>query len=109
MTPRNTDLDSEIRDRLHLETAVIRWHELQTYFAAGSVYWVSPALNLLDVGVALTTDNGAVVKPWVDASQLMAATDEQAAEWFAKDATMWGLVVQPFVLVQERDATQLSS
>lgn len=109
MNDHSNVVELPVRGKLNTETALIKWHELQTYFAAGSVYWVSPALNLLDVGVALTTDNGAVVKPWVDAKQLFSVTDAQAAAWYAADATMWGLVVQPFVLVQEQDGDHLSS
>mgnify|MGYP000184579958 CR=1 FL=1 len=106
MSDDSNEIEIPLRDKLNTEAALIRWHELQTFFAGGQVVWVSAELNLLDVAVAMAADDAVTVKPWVEANQVYAVTDAQAAQWYADDATLWGLVVRPFVLVQNHDGEQ---
>lgn len=109
MTDPSNLVELPVRDKLNTEAALIKWHELQTYFAAGQVVWVSPVLNLLDVGVAMSADDAKTVKPWVDANQVCGVTDAQAADWYDNDAELWALVIRPFVLVQEGQKKSLDS
>ena len=82
------------------ETAKIPWQELQRYFAAGKVMLVAGGLDLVEVACALEADDAERVKAWIESAQLAPVSDEQAKDWVAADATLWAVVINPWVLVQ---------
>ena len=89
------------RAKVNLETACIAWKELQRFFASGAAVWVSNDLDLVEVALQISEDNGEQVANWMNAKQLARVSDEQAQAWFAQDADMWAVVVSSDVLVQE--------
>lgn len=88
------------RARIISETAKIPWLELQRFFAAGKVMLVTPELDLVDVAFALQEDDIEQVKIWTEARQVFPVTDDDARNWVASDASLWAVVVKPWVLVQ---------
>lgn len=100
------ETEAELRARLHGETAQIPWRELQRFFASGVTVAVSSQLDLLDVAYHLSQDNKASVAGWMDSGGLGRVTDEQALAWLEADATVWSVVVKPWVLVQEIEPPQ---
>lgn len=94
--------DDIIKAKLNSETAAIKWSELQRYFAAGSVIFVHRTLDLVNVAFEFSSDNKQAVQDWMTASKLKKVTDKQASTWLKDDATVWAVVVAPWVLVQER-------
>lgn len=96
----NGDRDEIFRAKLNLETARIRWHELQRFFASGAAVHVDGELDLVEVAFQVSEDNEIQVKAWVDAGQIAPVSDEQALAWYENDAEMWAVVVSPYVLVQ---------
>lgn len=88
------------RARIVSETARIPWRELQRFFAAGKVMLVSPELDLVDVAFAIQDDDIEQVKPWSENLQLGPVSDDLARQWVADDATLWAVVIKPWVLVQ---------
>lgn len=88
------------KQELLSQTAKISWEELQRYFAAGSVIYVEPELDLIDVGIALIQDNKIAFSAWTNAKRVYPATDEQAQSWIEKPTILWASVVTPWVLVQ---------
>jgi hypothetical protein len=97
-----TDLASE----LVLETAKIRWHELQRFFASGNAIAVDESLDIIQVAADITKDNAVQVKAWMDAGLVDTVKDTQAAEWYEQDALVWALVIKPWVLVQPIKVSQ---
>ena len=89
------------RARIISETAKIPWLELQRFFAAGKVMLVSPELDLVDVAFALQEDDIEQVEIWAAARQVLPVTDDDARNWVASDASLWAVVVKPWVLVQK--------
>lgn len=89
-----------LKEHLNLETACAPWHELQRFFAAGQTLYVSQKLSLLDVAVVIAEDNAGQLKQWVDEGTVGAVPDDMALAWFESDATVWTVVVRPWVLVQ---------
>ena len=89
------------RAKIISETAKIPWLELQRFFAAGKVMLVSPELDLVDVAFALQEDDIEQVKVWTAALQVLPVTDDDARNWVASDASLWAVVVKPWVLVQK--------
>ncbi len=88
------------RDELNAETAKISWQELQRFFANGSTIYVSPELDIIDVAMEICHDNKAKIEQWMSDKSVGQVSDDQAIEWLEADATVWSLVVKPWVLVQ---------
>ena len=91
---------------LLLETAQIRWHELQRFFASGNAIAVDASLDLIQVATEITRDNAAQIKQWMEQGLVDAVKDEQAKTWYEQDAVVWALVVKPWVLVQHKPASE---
>jgi hypothetical protein len=89
-----------LREEYHKQTAQIRWHELQTYYAHGSVIAVAPHLDLVEVAVQLGLDNTQCFQNWIAAGDVAGVSDEQALAWYRADSVLWAVVAAPWVLVQ---------
>ena len=98
-----TEREAMLRQEYHSQTARIHWHDLQTYYAHGSVVSVAPSLNLIDVAVQLGLDNTMMFQDWIEAGDVAAVSDEQALAWYDTNQELWAVVAAPWVLVQPRD------
>ncbi len=103
MVEPGDDRESLLRQEFHRQTAHIRWHDLQTSYAHGSVVDVGPTLNLVEVAVQLSLDNSAQFQQWIDAGQIAPVSDQQALAWYEANEELWAVVAPPWVLVQQRD------
>ena len=92
-----------IRASINSETAQIPWLELQRFFAQGKVMSVSEKLDLVDVACALQQDDVAAVSAWAESGQVAPVSDDQARVWVEAGASVWAVVVKPWVLVQPAD------
>ena len=92
-------------DKLLGETARVSWAEIERMFALGRVIEVAAALDLIKVAEAFAEDDKDRVRGWMQAQKLGHLADDNAARW-ASDTTLdlWAVVVNPWVLVQERAA-----
>ena len=91
-----------LRDEYHQQTARIPWHELQTYYAAGSVVRVGGDLNLVEVAVQLGMDNTEQFQAWIAAGDVAAVSEAESQVWFDSNPTLWAVVAAPWVLVQDK-------
>jgi len=62
--------------------------------------YVSDELDLVDVATCFVDDNKAMVEKWMQDKLVMPVPDDQARDWYNKDAMLWAVVVKPWVLVQ---------
>lgn len=88
------------RAKLNMETAQMAWRDMQRYFASGVALYVAPELDLVDAALQMSEDNIGQIQAWMGAGQFGKVSDAQAAEWIGTDATLWTVVVSPWVLVQ---------
>lgn len=95
--------DELLHAKLNLETARIPWQELQRFFAMGNTLAVAAHLDLLDVGVCFAQDKAAVVSAWLASGAVAPVGDDLARHWLEQEASLWCLVVRPWVLVQDKD------
>ena len=96
----NAERSEIFRAKVNLETAQIAWKELQRFFASGAAIVVSAELDLVDVAFHISEDNIEQVGQWLSTGQIGKVSDEQAKAWLESDATVWAVVVSPYVLVQ---------
>ena len=88
--------------KLHEQTALIAWKELQRFFAQGVVMWVDEDCDLVEIGTFIVDDQAKKIEALMASTKLAAVSNVQAKNWFERDVSLWSLVVAPFVLVQER-------
>lgn len=97
----NEIIDTTLKEKINLETARIPWCELQRFFAQGLAVSVTPELDLVEVAYQFAIDNKDQVARWLANKQMGLVTDQQALVWLDADAQVWGVVVKPWLLVQE--------
>ena len=79
------------------------WDWLMPHAQRDAIVLVTAGLDLAEVGVAIANDNVSAVEHWISEQLLYKPTPEQLADW-AGDRTrrFKALIVQPYVLVQDR-------
>jgi hypothetical protein len=90
-----------LRASLNRETARIAWNELLRFFAAGTVIAVSEDLDLVEVAIQISNDNKALIEQWMIEKRIDKVSDAQAKDWLDTDASLWAVVVRPWILVQQ--------
>ena len=93
--------DEALWGEINAQTARIGWEELERHFARGSVIWVAPELDLVEVAAMLVLDRADGIESLMTSGELARATDEHARDWSDRDPELWAVVVAPWVLVQE--------
>ncbi|MDC8756574.1 DUF2288 domain-containing protein [Janthinobacterium fluminis] len=93
--------DTDLRTKVNRETARLPWSELEKHFAAGNVVYVANDLDLVDVAVRISHDDKATIVQWMADGKVMKVSDQQALRWQEAEASLWAVVVSPFILVQE--------
>jgi hypothetical protein len=99
--PEGDETTVLLRAKLNQETARIPWVELQRLFARGVAVWIAPGLDLVDTAAAFSQDRTDLVQSEMAAGRIALVDPEQARAWLAQEATLWAVVVSPWVLVQE--------
>lgn len=99
-------LQTLLREEIHAETSKIAWSELQRFFAAGKAVYVSVDLDLIEVAIQICNDNSDQVRQWMETGKIAPVLDDQAKCWIDADATVWAVVVKPWVLVQDLKENQ---
>jgi len=96
---KSSSREQLLREEFHQQTARIPWHELQTYYAHGSVIHVGDNLNLVEVAVQLGMDNTGQFQAWITAGDIAPVSEAEALAWFDSNPTLWAVVAAPWVLV----------
>lgn len=92
------DLRAELAESL--DEAELDW--LKPHIQRDVVVVVHQNLDLLDVGVALASDDALSVQHWISEQLIQKPSVEQIVEWNNDQSKRFqALIVQPYVLVQE--------
>lgn len=82
------------------------WEWLIPHAKRDALILVDQALSLVDVGVAIANDDVATVQQWISTQQIYKPSPEQLAGWGQDQTRRFNaLIVQPYVLVQDRQAS----
>ena len=86
-----------------LGAEIVTWHWLRPHHQRDALWVVAKALDLKAVGAALTRDDAEAVRAWLADGSLCKPDKEQLDNWESDPLhPLSMLIVQPFVLVQER-------
>jgi hypothetical protein len=93
---------SDLRAELAAAVDQAEWEWLLPHVERDAVVMVVPALDLVEVGMAIVNDRTATVTAWIADSQLYKPSPAQQAAWQADPRKRFtALIVQPYVLVQD--------
>lgn len=95
--------DDELRAHLHGETSKLPWVDLEKHFARGVVFKVVKGTDILDVAIVMSRDDKDTLKKMIDEGKVSGAEIDDAKKWHESAASLWTLVIAPWVLVQEID------
>lgn len=92
------DIRAELKEML--DEAEWRW--LLPHAERDAVIFVNSDLDLLDVGVAIASDQVSSVEHWLGEQLIHKPTTEQLSDWNDNHTKRFNtIIVQPFVLIQE--------
>lgn len=92
----------ELRTELAATLDEAQWDWLMPHAKRDAVVMVSQELDLLDVGVAIASDNANSVQDWIGKQLIYKPSPEQQSLWNAnQEKRFQALIVSPYVLVQE--------
>lgn len=92
------DLRAELAENLD----EAEWSWLIPHVQRDAVVMVATQLDLLDVGVAIASDNTITVQHWIGEQLIYKPSPGQLSEWNGDHTKRFNtLIVQPYVLVQE--------
>lgn len=96
------------KESINLETAKIAWKDLEVYFAGGNVISVSSELDLTEVALQITKDDATSLKDWMSKGMIDVVTDDQAKNYADTEASVWAVVIKPWILIQSTKTSQSS-
>jgi hypothetical protein len=91
-----------IREQLAelLDEAELEW--LKPHIQKDAVIIVDTELDLLDVGVAIASDNMQSVQRWIGEQLLVKPSTEILDRWNAQpDRRFQAIIIQPYILIKE--------
>ena len=97
-----------LKQKLHSETALMPWRDLQRFFAKGVVVVVDSSLDLVLTAMMFAEDRANDLLPHTETGAVAAPSNDQARNWYLDDTELWSVVVAPYVLVQEQKESSLS-
>lgn len=101
--PPESSEPSERYLKLLGETAQVRWSELAPLHLRGTLLHIAGDLDLVSVAEAVAGDDAQQVAAWAASGLLQRMPAETASAYESHDASLWAVVVAPWVLVQKRD------
>ena len=87
--------------KLNLETARLAWPEIERHFARGVVVHVRPGSDLVEAALAMAENRAPQIEAWLADGTLARPDMNDAQRWHDAKQVFWGVVVAPWVLVQE--------
>jgi hypothetical protein len=89
-----------MRERIAETKGLVFWTDLEAHVKRDAVIIADVALDLVDVGCALATNDTHAVQEWIAAGKLKKPSIEDISRWcVAPNVTFTSVVVQPFVLI----------
>lgn len=92
---------SEIKSQLKKDLADVDWSDLVPHAQRDVLIVVNSSLDMLEVGMAIATDQVTLVQNWIGQNLIHKPTPDQLGDWNTTPQRQFStLIVQPFVLIQ---------
>jgi hypothetical protein len=100
MSNSSQDPNPDLRQTLteSLDEARLDW--LVPHLEKDVVIWVDSSLDLVEVGMAIATDDSTNVRRWIEEQFLVKPTPETIGNWDAHQRFQ-ALIVQPYILIRD--------
>jgi len=93
---------SELEKKLREELAIAPWETLLPHAECDNLICVSSDIGLVEVGVAVASDDTAKVNEWMNAGKIRKPNKEELDAWDKAPGNFFQfLIVQPYVLVTQ--------
>ena len=93
---------AELRAELAKDLDQAEWEWLIPHVKRDSVLIIAKELNLVDVGIAIASDNLQSVQHWISEQLIQKPSETQLSDWNSDPQKRFNtLIVQPYVLIQE--------
>ncbi|HYW20070.1 MAG TPA: DUF2288 domain-containing protein [Nodularia sp. (in: cyanobacteria)] len=93
---------SDLRTELTEILDEAEWEWLIPHVKRDAVIVVAEDLDLLDVGVAIASDQVSSIQQWIDQQLMAKPSDTQMGNWNSdRTKRFHTLIIQPYVLVKE--------
>lgn len=99
------DLHAELTDMM----GPIQWEWLKPHVQRDAVVIVNEQLNLADVGAAIAQNQTQTVERWINEQLIIKPNAEQLTIWSSENKQFLSLIVQPYVLIQDKATADTSS
>ena len=94
------------REELALAVDEAEWGWLRAHLEREGLIVVAYDLDIVDVGVRIAADDVAAISDWIAAGKLARPSAEEIAAWDGNRGKRFlSLIVSPYVLIQEHQAT----
>ena len=91
-----------LREKLAESIDQAEWDWLAPHAGRDALVFVDSALDLLDVGVAIASDDTPTVQHWIDEQLISKPSAEQLKLWERDRSYRFNaLIIQPYVLMQD--------
>ena len=88
------------KEQLNLETAVIHWKALETFFAQGKLLIVAPSGDLVDTASIIAENSVTKLETLINSQMIEFASPEWVRKHCTDKTDLWAVVVSPYVLAQ---------
>ncbi len=96
------DQAADLRAELTSMMGPVPWELLKPHVQRDAVVVVHDQLDLVEVGVAIASNNTQTVERWINEQLIRKPTAEQLAFWNDENNSFISLIVQPYVLIQNQ-------
>ena len=93
---------ADLKAELAKDLDQAEWEWLIPHVKRDSVLIIAKELNLVDVGIAIASDNLRSVQHWISEQLIQKPSETQLSDWNSDPQKRFNtLIVQPYVLIQE--------
>ena len=87
-------------EQLNLETAQIKWLDLQVFFAKGKLLIVDDSIDLIETASLIADNDTTKISELIESHKIAFATIEWAKQHCKELTDFWAVVVSPYVVAQ---------
>ena len=93
---------ADLKAELAKDLEQAEWEWLIPHVKRDSVLIIAKELNVVDVGIAIASDNLRSVQHWISEQLIQKPSETQLSDWNSDPQKRFNtLIVQPYVLIQE--------